>query len=98
MTGKRKLDGRELTDVPPRVAGSGDFNSCKMRAITVVHGAAMARRQRMAVLGYCTVGSNRLEEAKTFYDALLGSAGISLMFEHPSGGNKLCAYCTASQE
>ena len=40
----------------------------------------------MAVLGYCTVGSNRLEEAKTFYDALLGSAGISPMFEHPSGG------------
>ncbi len=40
----------------------------------------------MAVLGYCTVGSNRLEEAKTFNDALLGSAGIFPMFEHPSGG------------
>jgi hypothetical protein len=40
----------------------------------------------MAVLGYCTVGSNRLEEAKTFYDALLGSTGIFPMFEHPSRG------------
>ncbi len=39
-----------------------------------------------AVLGYCTVGSNRLEEAKSFYDVLLGSAGITPMFEHPSGG------------
>lgn len=40
----------------------------------------------MAVLGYCTIGSNRLEEARTFYNALLGSAGIFPMFEHPSGG------------
>lgn len=40
----------------------------------------------MATLGYGTVGSNRLEEAKSFYDALLGSAGITPLFEHPSGG------------
>jgi len=40
----------------------------------------------MAMLGYCTVGSNRLKEAKTFYDALLGSAGFTALFEHPSGG------------
>jgi len=40
----------------------------------------------MAMLSYCTVGSNRLEEAKAFYDALLGSAGITRLFEHPSGG------------
>jgi catechol 2,3-dioxygenase-like lactoylglutathione lyase family enzyme len=40
----------------------------------------------MATLSYCTVGSNRLEEAKKFYDALLASAGITRMFEHPSGG------------
>lgn len=40
----------------------------------------------MATLSYCTVGSNRLEEAKAFYDALLGSAGITPLFEHPSGG------------
>jgi hypothetical protein len=42
----------------------------------------------MATLGYCTVGSNRLGDAKSFYDALLGSAGIAPLFEHPSGGRK----------
>ncbi len=40
----------------------------------------------MAMLSYCTVGSNHLQEAKAFYDALLGSAGITPVFEHPSGG------------
>src|ERR1700730_6630111 len=35
---------------------------------------------------YCTVGSNKLEEAKRFYDALLPLAGLTPMFEHPSGG------------
>jgi hypothetical protein len=40
----------------------------------------------MAALGYGTVGSNRLTEAKAFYDALLGSAGMHSVFEHPSGG------------
>lgn len=40
----------------------------------------------MATLGYATVGSNRLEAAKAFYDALLGSAGITPAFDHPSGG------------
>lgn len=40
----------------------------------------------MAKLGYCTVGSNRLEEAKAFYDALLGTIGMTPRFEHPSGG------------
>lgn len=40
----------------------------------------------MATLGYCTVGSNSLEKAKTFYDALLGAAGMTSLFEHPSGG------------
>jgi hypothetical protein len=38
------------------------------------------------MLGYATVGSNRLEEAKTFYDTLLGSIGLKKMFDHPSGG------------
>ena len=42
--------------------------------------------ENMAVFSNCTAGSNRLEEAKTFYDALLGSAGITPLFEHPSGG------------
>lgn len=40
----------------------------------------------MAALVYATVGSNRLDQAKAFYDALLGSAGIEPIFEHPSGG------------
>ena len=40
----------------------------------------------MAALNYFTVGSNKLEEAKAFYDALLGSIGMSPAFEHPSGG------------
>ena len=35
---------------------------------------------------YATVGSNRLDEAKSFYDALLGQAGIPPTMEHPSGG------------
>jgi catechol 2,3-dioxygenase-like lactoylglutathione lyase family enzyme len=38
------------------------------------------------MLGYCTVGSNKLQEAKNFYDALLGSSGLTPLFEHPSGG------------
>jgi catechol 2,3-dioxygenase-like lactoylglutathione lyase family enzyme len=37
-------------------------------------------------LSYCAVGSNKLDEAKTFYDALLKLAGIAPMVEHPSGG------------
>lgn len=40
----------------------------------------------MGALTYCTVGSNRLEQAKTFYDAVLAVAGLQPLFEHPSGG------------
>jgi catechol 2,3-dioxygenase-like lactoylglutathione lyase family enzyme len=40
----------------------------------------------MARMGYCTVGSNNLTDALAFYDALLGSAGLSKVFDHPSGG------------
>jgi catechol 2,3-dioxygenase-like lactoylglutathione lyase family enzyme len=40
----------------------------------------------MAKLSYATVGSNRLEEAKAFFDELLGSIGMKPFFEHPSGG------------
>lgn len=40
----------------------------------------------MIGLGHATVASNDLERAKGFYDALLGSAGIAPLFEHPSGG------------
>jgi catechol 2,3-dioxygenase-like lactoylglutathione lyase family enzyme len=40
----------------------------------------------MARVSYMTVGSNRLEEAKAFYDALLGSIGMAGVHEHASGG------------
>jgi catechol 2,3-dioxygenase-like lactoylglutathione lyase family enzyme len=40
----------------------------------------------MIKLGYATVGSNRLDDAKKFYDALFGTAGVAGVFEHPSGG------------
>lgn len=38
------------------------------------------------MLGYATLGSNRIEEAKAFYDAVLGAVGIGALFEHGSGG------------
>jgi catechol 2,3-dioxygenase-like lactoylglutathione lyase family enzyme len=38
------------------------------------------------MLGYSTVGSNRLPEARKFYEALLGNLEITHMFDHPSGG------------
>jgi catechol 2,3-dioxygenase-like lactoylglutathione lyase family enzyme len=44
-------------------------------------GAAMGAR-----MAYATVGSNDLEAAKAFWDALLEPAGIAPMFDHPSGG------------
>ena len=37
-------------------------------------------------VGYATVGSNRLPEAKAFYAALLADLGITFFFDHPSGG------------
>jgi catechol 2,3-dioxygenase-like lactoylglutathione lyase family enzyme len=40
----------------------------------------------MIGLGHAVVGSNNLAKAKAFYDALLGSAGVTPLFEHPSGG------------
>jgi catechol 2,3-dioxygenase-like lactoylglutathione lyase family enzyme len=40
----------------------------------------------MAALEYATVGSNSLEKAKAFYDALFSPAGIAGVFEHPTGG------------
>lgn len=40
----------------------------------------------MGALTYCTVGSNQLEAAKGFYDALLELAGLAPIFEHPTGG------------
>lgn len=40
----------------------------------------------MASLDYFTVGSNDIDKAKAFYDALLGSIGMRSVFEHPTGG------------
>jgi catechol 2,3-dioxygenase-like lactoylglutathione lyase family enzyme len=40
----------------------------------------------VAVLNYCTVGSNEPAKAKEFFDALLASVGYKTMFDHPSGG------------
>ena len=38
------------------------------------------------MLGYVTLGSNRLDDAKAFYDRLLGAIGWAPLFEHGSGG------------
>jgi catechol 2,3-dioxygenase-like lactoylglutathione lyase family enzyme len=38
------------------------------------------------MLSYTTVGSNRLDEAKAFYDKLLDTVGMAPLFEHGSGG------------
>lgn len=35
---------------------------------------------------YATVGSNRLDEAIPFYEALLGSIGWKKLFDNPGGG------------
>ena len=40
----------------------------------------------MAKVNYFTVGSNKIEAAKAFYDALLGSIGMTPVHEHASGG------------
>jgi len=40
----------------------------------------------MISLGYATVGSNKLDQAKKFYDALFEPHGVKSAFEHPSGG------------
>ncbi|WP_029909113.1 VOC family protein [Caulobacter sp. UNC358MFTsu5.1] len=40
----------------------------------------------MAKISYMTVGSNKLEAAKAFYDDLLGSIGMKGVYDHPSGG------------
>lgn len=38
------------------------------------------------MLNYATLGSNDLDRARSFYDALLGPVGFAAAFEHPSGG------------
>ncbi len=44
-----------------------------------------------AAVTYFTVGSNRLDEAKAFYDALLGLIGMKTAFDQPSGGRLYAA-------
>ena len=38
------------------------------------------------MFSHIMIGANDLDRAKSFYDALLGSAGIAPLFPHPSGG------------
>ena len=38
------------------------------------------------MLAYATLGSNRLEKAKAFYDALMPVIGFEPLMEHGSGG------------
>jgi catechol 2,3-dioxygenase-like lactoylglutathione lyase family enzyme len=38
------------------------------------------------MIGYAVVGSNRMEEAKAFYDALIPLLGGGPLFDHFSGG------------
>jgi catechol 2,3-dioxygenase-like lactoylglutathione lyase family enzyme len=38
------------------------------------------------MLNYATVGSNDLDRAKAFYDALLAPIGMGKLFDHRSGG------------
>lgn len=40
----------------------------------------------MAKISYLTVGSNHLDKAKAFYDALLATIGMAPAHEHASGG------------
>lgn len=38
------------------------------------------------MIGYALVGTNQLEKALAFYDALLGPLGAGSAMEHPNGG------------
>ena len=38
------------------------------------------------MIGYALVGTNKLDEALAFYDALLAPLGARSFMEHPSGG------------
>lgn len=40
----------------------------------------------MSGIAYASVGTTDFDRAKAFYDALLPLAGITKMFDHPSGG------------
>src|SRR5579871_3947407 len=55
-------------------------------AVQNVRPANAGRGNAMIALGHGCVGSNDLERAKAFYDALLGPVGVTTLFPHPSGG------------
>ena len=38
------------------------------------------------MLSYATIGSNNLEKSVPFYTELLGTQGVTKMFDHPRGG------------
>ncbi len=38
------------------------------------------------MISYATVGSNDLEKSLAFYNELLGTQGVTKMFDHPRGG------------
>ena len=38
------------------------------------------------MISYATVGSNQIEKARDFYDALLATIGMKTFFDHPTGG------------
>ena len=44
------------------------------------------------MIGYTLVGSNDLEKAKAFYDALFDTVGVKRLMEFPTGG---CAWGAA---
>ena len=37
------------------------------------------------MIKYATVGSNRIDEARDFYDGLMGQIGMHIGFDHPTG-------------
>ena len=43
----------------------------------------------MTKLNYITVGTNRLDEAKSFYDVLLGSIGMNKLYDLPDDGARI---------
>lgn len=67
-------------------------DSCEMlrrgsREATAIEGATHKKwKKEIAMLNYATVGSNKIEEAKVFYDALLGLIGMSPFLEQQTGG------------
>src|SRR5690349_4467709 len=43
------------------------------------------RRRECAMIGYVTIGTNDLDKARSYYDALFGTIGANRLMELPSG-------------